>query len=987
MGKLFAICAFALAFAAHAAASDLMQDTWVATDGLGRRLPTSGEAGLPRTNRTVAVFYSIWHEDLCHDRRFSDGPFDLTKILAAHPDAMERGESPPLGPFLAPHHWGEPLFGYYLSDDPFVCRKHAQMLSDAGVDLVVFDVTNGHAHEKGFRALCDALLALRKSGARTPGFAFFCPLSAIPSVRMRAFGETVRRLYRTVYKPRLYEELWFRWKGKPLIMAHPSYCDVAGRGSAEATEMRGFFSFRAPVTGTHYKKSPPGGVWAWIDAFPQWLYTDADGNAEMTAVSVAQNSKADRSVGCMSSGEVRGRNWHDGANDKSPESLAFGLNFQEQWNHALKMDPPLLFVVGWNEWRAMRLHSWHGHGKPGGAFVDQFNAEFSRDCEPVRGEWGDAYLWQLTSYIRRYKGVRPVPAVVSRPIRIDAAFDDWRDVTPEFRDTVGDPVRRDWKGWGSRLRYADDSGRNDIEAAKVSLDGRNVCFYVRTHGVMTPPGGTEGDDWMRLFVDIDRDAATGWLGYDFMVEVDGNSPDRMAVRMHDGGGTGTFAWSAPVAFAAVGRAGSEMELAVPESAFKGRLRPDGFDFKWEDHAIQSKDWTDFTLHGDAAPNDRYNYRAVTPASQGPSTARGDAVADCARIFEAEIRDGVIHGAAVVAGGLDGTDVSASWGWADAAHTIPMTPRTVVDMASVTKTAAGVTAYLVAHARGKIADFDVPFINCLPAYTAPLARRVTLRDLANHVSGFGEADGSGKRVYFSSDPRKMLRNILSMPPKDPKSGHVFYSCRNYVLLGQTFETMTGCRAADFCRNEIFLPAGMNDTSLGAPLPSIGTDRLAQTFGTKKGGVISDYVARPLWAADISTFNAGLFSTAEDMAKLMRVYLREGVCDNGTRLFGADEMAQIAPSPTNRMEGARTFGWQYAAADLPEALRGTSLFHTGWSGQTVLFDLKRRRFAVVITVRSGDYKRAKRERFTAIGRLLTGECHTRFFLNSWGQSLRD
>ena len=211
----------------------------------------------------------------------------------------------------------------------------------------------------------------------------------------------------------------------------------------------------------------------------------------------------------------------------------------------------------------------------------------------------------------------------------------------------------------------------------------------------------------------------------------------------------------------------------------------------------------------------------------------------------------------------------------------------------------------------------------------------------------------------------------MPPKDPKSGHVFYSCRNYVLLGQTFETMTGCRAADFCRKEIFLPAGMNDTSLGAPLPSIGTDRLAQTFGTKKGGVISDYVARPLWAADISTFNAGLFSTAEDMAKLMRVYLREGVCDNGTRLFGADEMAQIAPSPTNRMEGARTFGWQYAAADLPEALRGTSLFHTGWSGQTVLFDLKRRRFAVVITVRSGDYKRAKRERFTAIGRLLIGE----------------
>ena len=347
------------------------------------------------------------------------------------------------------------------------------------------------------------------------------------------------------------------------------------------------------------------------------------------------------------------------------------------------------------------------------------------------------------------------------------------------------------------------------------------------------------------------------------------------------------------------------------------------------------------------------------------------VAECARIFEAEMRDGVIHGATVMAGGLEGADIVASWGWADAAHTVPMTPRTVIDMASVTKTAAGVTAYLIAHARGKVADFDAPFAKCLAAYSAPIARNVTLRELANHVSGFGEADGKGKRVYFSDDPQTMLRNILSMPPKAPKPGRVVYSCRNYVLLGQAFEATLGCRLADFCRREIFLPAGMADTSLGAPLTSVAPDRLAQTCGTKKAGVISDFVARPLWAAGIGTFNAGLFSTAEDMAKLMRVYLRGGVCDGGTRLFGEAEMALIAPSPTNRVEGARTFGWQSASENLPPELFGTSLFHSGWSGQTVLFDLKRRRYAIVLTTRCGNYKRAKRERFAAIGALLREE----------------
>ena len=122
-----------LAYGASAPCGDMMQDTWAATDGLGRRLPGSEDAGLPRTNRTVAVFYNIWHESHPDDSRFEDGPFDLTKILARHPDAMEHDASPPLGPWFAPHHWGEPLFGYYLSNDPFVCRKHVQMLADAGV--------------------------------------------------------------------------------------------------------------------------------------------------------------------------------------------------------------------------------------------------------------------------------------------------------------------------------------------------------------------------------------------------------------------------------------------------------------------------------------------------------------------------------------------------------------------------------------------------------------------------------------------------------------------------------------------------------------------------------------------------------------------------------------------------------------------------------------------------------------------------------------
>lgn len=337
-----------------------------------------------------------------------------------------------------------------------------------------------------------------------------------------------------------------------------------------------------------------------------------------------------------------------------------------------------------------------------------------------------------------------------------------------------------------------------------------------------------------------------------------------------------------------------------------------------------------------------------------------------RIFEQEIADGVIHGATILALDPYGEEIRASCGWADAAHARPMTPTTVIDVASVTKATAGVTAFLVAHRKGLV-DFDAPLADVLPIFTAPLSRQLTIRDLANHISGYGEADG-WPRVYVDADPKKMLANVLSMPPAVPEPGKVMYSCRNYILLGQALEAITGQPLAQFCHDEVFVPAGMTDTSLGAPASHVETGRLAQTMDTPQPGIISDFVARPMWAAGIGTFNAGLFSTAEDLAKLMRVYLRGGVCDGGTRLFGEAEMAEIAPLETCRTEGARSFGWQYADEYLPESLSGTALFHSGWSGQTVLFDLKRKRAIVVLTTRCGDYDRAKRERFEAIATIL-------------------
>ena len=138
---------------------DVYSDTWVATDALGRSVPTHAEVGPPRPDRTVGIFYFLWH-----GAHVQGGPYDISKILAQDPHALEKKDSPLWGPMHAPHHWGQSIFGYYLTDDASVLRKHAQMLSDAGADAIIFDVSNQATYKPYYMALLRVFSEIRRSG-------------------------------------------------------------------------------------------------------------------------------------------------------------------------------------------------------------------------------------------------------------------------------------------------------------------------------------------------------------------------------------------------------------------------------------------------------------------------------------------------------------------------------------------------------------------------------------------------------------------------------------------------------------------------------------------------------------------------------------------------------------------------------------------------------------------------------------------------------
>jgi hypothetical protein len=559
--------------AAWAASLDLWSDTWVATDALGRKLPTYEECGPPRPGKTVAIFYFVWlgaHEN--------EGPYDITKILAANPN------NPQWGPKGAFHHWGEPEVGYYLSNDTWVIRRHVEMLNDAGIDLLVLDATNAFTYHDNYMLLCRVLEKVKAIEGKCPKIAFMCNSRSV---------ETVTKLYNEFYSKCYYPSVWFRWQGKPLMLSSDD---------GLPQHIRDFFTFRQSWAWSHPNGWFKDGKdkWPWLDNYPQAYGWHEPGQPEEISVCVAQHPTS-----------YIGRSFHNGR-QPGPNELrtAEGLCFAEQWRRALEVDPEVIFITGWNEWVAQRYIS-NGENwmlgrklaKGETYFVDTYNQEFSRDIEPMKGGHTDNYYYQMIANIRRFKGVRKhEPSSPPKTISIDGKFGDWTNVRPEYRDHIGDTEHRNSQGWGDAGRYINTTGRNDFIRSKVSRDATNVYFYVETREPVTP---CTDPNWMLLFIDVDQDSKTGWHGYDYLVNFEVIDHHTTTLMRTDKG----WNWK-PVAKLNYRVSGNKMELAVPIKALGLAGKRVSLDFHWADNIQKPDDIIEFAVSGDSAPNRRFNYRYV-----------------------------------------------------------------------------------------------------------------------------------------------------------------------------------------------------------------------------------------------------------------------------------------------------------------------------------------------------------------------------------------
>jgi hypothetical protein len=250
-------------------------------------------------------------------------------------------------------------------------------------------------------------------------------------------------------------------------------------------------------------------------------------------------------------------------------------------------------------------------------FIDDFNQEFSRDVEPMRGGHEDAYYYQLVANVRRFKGARAVAAASPAKHLASLSGAAFSDVGPDYFDDIGDVTHRSALGYAGPQKYENNTGRNDLELARVARDADALYFYVKAHAALSP---STDERWLTLWLDTDGDATTGCAGFDYAVNRT-RTATTASVEHCKGA---DFTWE-HVGDAQLVVASNELVVQVPRAALQLPVS-DGalsFRFKWTDNVPEPLEALDLLQLGDSAPNGRFTYRYSASVDIDPNQPPGE----------------------------------------------------------------------------------------------------------------------------------------------------------------------------------------------------------------------------------------------------------------------------------------------------------------------------------------------------------------------------
>ena len=273
-------------------------------------------------------------------------------------------------------------------------------------------------------------------------------------------------------------------------------------------------------------------------------------------------------------------------------------------------------------------------------------------------------------------------------------------------------------------------------------------------------------------------------------------------------------------------------------------------------------------------------------------------------------------------------------------------RTIYDLASLTKVIVTTTMAMILVDEGKL-DLDKPVSAFLPGYKGAGKEKVTVRNLLTHSAG---AAGGATFLYKNLKGKEAyLHSIEAMELLYEPGTKSVYSDLSEILLGEILERVAGQDLESFAKERIFEPLGMKDTTFrpGAALRS----RIAPTENDPwRGRVLRGEVHdENAFAMGGVAPHAGLFGTAEDVARFAQMLLYGGVFEH--KRIVSRETVEKFTKRGDVPDSSRALGWDTPSANSSagDLFSPRSFGHTGFTGTSMWMDPERKLFAILLTNR--------------------------------------
>jgi uncharacterized protein YbbC (DUF1343 family)/CubicO group peptidase (beta-lactamase class C family) len=288
----------------------------------------------------------------------------------------------------------------------------------------------------------------------------------------------------------------------------------------------------------------------------------------------------------------------------------------------------------------------------------------------------------------------------------------------------------------------------------------------------------------------------------------------------------------------------------------------------------------------------------------------------------------------------------------------MTRDTVFDLASLTKPVATTTAVMILVEEGRLRLAD-PIVRALPELGNHGKAAITIEHLLRHRAGL---IADNPLADYEQGPELAWKRVAELELVARPGEEFRYSDVGFLILGKLVERTSGRKLDQFVKERIFDALGMSNTSFRPVGPehsavaaaTVDVERIAPTEPDKSGGrmlrgVVHDPRARALGGV---AGHAGLFGTADDLAKFAQTILSGGLGQGGRRVLAplaVRAMLDAASTPAGQRRG---LGWDVETDySTPRgALFGPASFgHTGFTGTSLWIDPETETFVIILTSR--------------------------------------